>query len=863
MRKLYHLFLLVGGGLLLAGNFTGCSSDGTSDDPVGPNDPDEPQISVSLTNNAPETTSVVLNLETSGISEYAWSVSEGNVTTLPKPEIVFANAQENGQRAEAKDGVNTIEVKGLNGNTEYTVFVATKSSEGYDVKDVHFTTADYTQIVTVTDVKQFSMTFHVKLDADKYFRWALCPYDTYLDMKAQMMHTDADFLAYNGGLTGQGEQTITVIDGKMADGSDPVDEWDDPMSFKVGAAYVLLLGECDAEGNLLYDIVGGGGGDIGGWDDDDNWGVLSTPMTRSFPDSCIGEYSETCEDDIIAWTGAYARQRLWAAPATPGKGEVEATPTTQTSRRVIFHLKPTADMVCYAALHMPASDWQNYVELYGETGAGALLTKEVMPETGEIDYEADGLTVGEQYSLVILSAFSQDYSVQNLQVIPFTAKESTMKVPVVEVKGIEAPADAEPTGPYYVWFNIKAPNKDLASAKYSCAYTKEWVKTLNGGETSLNALFDRYGVPMTDDIIASINSDAGFNMEFSSWENTESRLYIQAFNTDEVAEIYWGASTAPEEQPKERVESSLFNDLLGDWTAVYKNDKAKNGTKFKVTIAAAPEKPASMTAAEKQQLITYWTDVMGKTPAEAEERVANDFADYQARAQRFGEKYREQNRLVCRGLEYYDTANTNFSYYELGYYSPWTLFTDISYSAYSTDDLFYDYGSKWFIEIGKDTDGKDILKVATNPNYIAPVQFIDDKEYHLGLPISGNFYSYGAIDWPVTVSDDKDTITISGVSDESSNVYYPSLIYVKSGFVQSSASGTDGIVLTRGWEEPSVSQQSARRIELPKVQNGVNSHFKRTKLPYAGELKPCRKVSAQPVTKFSLDERVVARMQRK
>lgn len=864
MRKLYQLFLLVGGGIFLSSSLVGCSSDGTNGDPDGPNGPDEPKISVSLTNDAASTTSIVLKLETSGISEYAWSVSEGEVTTLPKPEIIFANAQVNGQKAEAMDGVNTIAVKGLKGNAKYTVFVAPKSANGYEeVQSVSFTTADYSQIITVVDVQQFSVTFHVKMAADRYYRWALCSYINYVDMKEQMGTADADFLQYNGGLMGQGEQTITIIDGKMADGSDPVDpDMDTPLEFKVGHPYVLLVGECNAEGELLFDLAGGG---------DDDWGdLLSAPVTRSFPDSCIGEYTEVCSDTHTQWTGAYAKQRLVAAPATQGAGEVKVEMTEQTAKHVTFHLTPTSDVIGYATLAIPVSEWEFYSELYGEAGAISTLTQMQM-ETGETDVVADDLVVGEKYCLLVLSAFSQDFSVQSFQKIPFEAKNSTMPVPELVITGVDAPADSEQKGPYFVWFNIKAPNKDLVSAKYSCEYTKNWVPTLNGGETSLKELLSRYGVPLEADMIASINSDAGFNMSFSSWENTESRLYVQAFNADEVSEIYWGASTSPEEPAKERVESSLFNDLLGDWTAVYKSDKCAEGAKFKVTIAAAPERPEGAIPADlKKKLTDYYVNLKQISEEQAAALVEQEYQNYQDRAKRFGEKYREQNRLVCRGFEMYDSSNPYFSYYKIGYLSPWDLFGDTSYSAYATDDLFYDYGAKWFLEIGKDPEGHDIVKVAANPNYISPLQNTQsNKEYHLGFPISGEYFSYGALDFPVAVSADKNEMVVQGLTLEgeggTKQDYYPSLVYLGyGGFVQSASSGTDAIILTRGWTEPSATQQSARRVQQAEPQNGRNNHFYRTKLFYNPQA-ACKKIVLKPVTELPHSEsaaRMAVRMRK-
>ena len=666
---------------------------------------------------------------------------------------------------------------------------------------------------------------------------------------------DVDLLLYGGALA-QGEQTIYAQDGKMADGSEPEDpEWDYPMSVKPGVYYVVLVGQCDADGNVMWESSGGG-------DDDDMW-LLSVPATRSASEN-LGDYTETCPDDWYAWTGFYARQLLWAAPPTQGPSEVKVEVTAQTARRVSFHLTPTEDMLGYGVLSLPVSEWESWVEMFGESGAQAMLANgysQMM--TGEQDLDVDDLVVGEKYYLLILSTFSEDYSVQTFQKVPFEAKESTMPAAEVVVRGIDAPAGAEQTGPYYVWFNIKAPNKDVYAAKYSCEYTKNWVGLINGGESTINQTLESYGVALGADQIASINSDAGLNMAFSSWENTESRLYVQSFNADEVANIYWGASTSPEEPDQARVESSLFSDLLGDWTAVYtiKSGTSTKELTFKVTIADAPECPEGAISADlKSSLTDYYVRTKGISEAEAAALVEQEYANYQARAKRYGEKYRGQNRLVCRGLEYSST-----SYYQLGYTSPWDLFGKTTYSAYSTDDLFYDYGSKWFLEIGKDDAGNDLLKVATNYLSVAPVQNgldVYGSEFRLGFRM--DYYSYFTLDFPVELSDDKNTLTVKGITAEDTSgvetAYYPSVCYIRTGYVFTGALGGGDLVLTRGWSGASTTQQSALRVQQPEPQNGRNNRFYRTKLPVPGFGKtPCGHTVLTPMTQRPCSERV-ARM---
>ena len=93
---------------------------------------------------------------------------------------------------------------------------------------------------------------------------------------------------------------------------------------------------------------------------------------------------------------------------------------------------------------------------------------------------------------------------------------------------------------------------------------------------------------------------------------------------------------------------------------------------------------------------------------------------------------------------------------------------------------------------------------------------------------------------------------IQGISydngDGTKTDYYPSLIYLQQGFVMSDSSGTDAIVLTRGWEEPAVSQQSARMAQSAVApQNGRNHRFYRTKL-FSSPQAACKTVVVKPLT---------------
>ena len=111
-------------------------------------------------------------------------------------------------------------------------------------------------------------------------------------------------------------------------------------------------------------------------------------------------------------------------------------------------------------------------------------------------------------------------------------------------------------------------------------------------------------------------------------------------------------------------------------------------------------------------------------------------------------------------------------------------------------------------------------------------------------------------------------MTVQGLklqnTDGEETFYYPSVCYLMSGFVMSSATGTDNIVLTRGWSDDDASQQSARRVQRAEPQNGRNHRFYRTKLFYDPQ-NVCKKVVIKPVTELPRSEkaaRMAARLQK-
>ncbi|MEG1622534.1 MAG: hypothetical protein RR330_04105 [Alistipes sp.] len=239
------------------------------------------------------------------------------------------------------------------------------------------------------------------------------------------------------------------------------------------------------------------------------------------------------------------------------------------------------------------------------------------------------------------------------------------------------------------------------------------------------------------------------------------------------------------------VESTLFTDLLGDWTATM------NGTvTFPVKIAAG----------------------------------ANDAT---------AAVYRKLNRLVCLGFE----CSTEFP---MVYRSPEDLIAgkEGEYWVTYPEDAVNDYGPKWFLQIATG----DVVTVPAN-NEIPLHYYKASPAYLLG--VNGTKLRTAG-DFPTTISADKNTITVTCYVNEGKS-YYPSALVKQSTGWGIVLVGTTDLVLTRNTPAtagkklvsglPSSHKGGVRHsaIEYLKGVNGVVEHIgKRTNVavPYRAAVKP-------------------------
>ena len=778
-------------------------------------------------------TSATFSLKSSSIDAFAYYVHEGELAEGDlDPILLYAEAQEEGRVAEVKKGSSTFAIYGLEANVDYSVYLVYTDNDQFETLSAEFTTTAYERIITVIETNKDGFKFHIEVPDTMTYRWAILPLEQWNSYKDNWRHTDYGFLM--DGRMAQGAQTIAIKDG---------DYWlyeDDPWSIYPGVPFIVLLAECDENGELDVTI------EEEVWDDpwgDDDMGVWA-PATRvgsSTPVNGIGEYSEALDPrDNAIINGLYARQIMYA-DVTMVESEIDINVVSKTQRRVTLSFSTDNVDLQYAVAPFSMEDYRLWVNTVSERA---------IPTTILTYYGADAysgyteivtspeyfpMMLDSTYIFGVVGIYEVDGSVLSYDTIHVTLTKSNMAPAEATIKGIEDPdGDAN-----MVWFNVKSESQNVAGAKYLMNYTKEFVPMLNEyksygftEEEAMGMLMDSYGNYLEEQDIAAINSAAGFDISFTSAEETESMLLLALYNAEEGVSYVSGTSTSGSIPALDRVNSTLFEELTGDWKAQlvtmvydhydyenYVSVYRKDTVSFIMTLATEPEAaPAKFdTTVEGYNDLYDWfyNNALGKgaTDAEADayakELIEDQVAEYGEWQKHYAEKYYGQNYIVGRG---YSVG------YAPEYQSPWSLFIDLNYSAYAVQDLFYEYGPKLFFQVNAD-ETITLLTDATGMT-VAPLYTSGSDYVILGYNPENPGGSYSG-NYPVEVSDDKNTITIKGAEQED-GVYYPAVGYATAYYSMVSYKVVDEVVLTRTTDEEAAMSTRRRTSKTEPVTETVN-----------------------------------------
>lgn len=371
--------------------------------------------------------------------------------------------------------------------------------------------------------------------------------------------------------------------------------------------------------------------------------------------------------------------------------------------------------------------------------------------------------------------------------------------------------------PYTARFNVKCTStadNPVVKCYYGANYLTDWVYSVNQGSS-----YETLGktVEFTAEEIKKINSSAGLDMSIPTIDHETTRLVVVAYNDENISngiDLYEDAldhpavddCTTPYAVAKTIEENPLLDDgvLTGDWTltATLKGgaevkQKVHIRDMFVEGVDYPSELPDSVLKVYRDS--TEWTDP----------EIFGYFEQFKTLSKEYNKgRLRNQNKLLLEG--WLDDSQGS-----LTYLSPWDLFKHKEISTVDVPSMFARFGPKIYIHVNKDKQGRDSLSVTANKMFVSPVADWSVPFYLAGraadnstvFQYSDNDGNYvGALEFPVTLSEDRQTITIHPLETgegESKVEWYPNVIGVSTAMNTTSyileTPIESAVVLTKGW----------------------------------------------------------------
>lgn len=780
---------------------TGCKEDSTEEGPK----PVEPSLTAELV--AATSTTAELRLTTTAITEAAYAVTKAGDDALD-PTVIFASGTRGISCAE---GETSVTVRNLEPLTDYVIYVAgiTEEEEFFDqVASVSLTTADFAEDLSIYDVDYDSFKAHVKVpdnlaESGNVIKWGLCDLATYY-MNASL--PDAELLNlsdeyYHNYFTEDWTFEFTN------ENSIVYDENGDPQLDETGSTLVYY--DPIVPGGTYFAMFG-----------EFAWG--SHPY--GFGE---GYYSPLCDVEgfyMAQWMGENPQEKdYWTGFYQNVTVDLKAPEVLDASLNISLNLRPiggvvsvspdeavklycisvlddtTYQMLLSMALNNDPDNMQWYI-----TTLNAMFTIYAMSGSGPMDITLEDMLYIDKeatYHVFATGMGNEQGTSQCYEHITFQLPDPTMPAPEVVVTPIKNPNGEE--SPYEVWFNVKCTSKDALSGMYACNYQREWEAALNQGYTNADLIESGYELTSTE--IGQINTDEGLNISFSSREDATSYLGVVVYNEEGTAsEPSVAQNTTIVEPAADPVNSELFTDLLGDWTATATIQYQEYDYETFDYITRTQEISSKVTIGDVGYEATLPDDVYNyyyeNTKYTTKEQVDALYDEFKAAVDLFNQKTKNQNRLLCQGLDLeipvYDT-------HYCAYASPYDLFISESYSGFDSESPVFDFGPKWYLQIAADGS----VSVPFNANMFAPLSAWSTYEYHLvgvsqtaSLPYVVEESKVATGYFPAEVSSDKNTITINPITYNDDTYYMnPGRLYY--GSYQLASRIISPITLTRGWDE--------------------------------------------------------------
>ena len=756
-----------------------------------------------------------IKLTTENIAQYAYVVETSDTNLIP--DLIFAT----GEVAPCEDGQNLVDLTALSPNTDYVAIFAAATIEDEflsDVVKVTFKTEAFTEELTIYDIDYMSFSAHFNYPKDKIgegnvIKWGLTEFPVYYTNRLVKGFTDAEMLnmnddVYHNYVTESTTWLFNEENSYVGTPSEDAPVFYDPIV--PGQPMYLMLGE------FAYDP-----------NDHWGWGPGYYSALFDF-NNYVAEYYATGKmpDDAKYWQGYNKKVFVQAKQPTKISAKPDVTfNLTPLGGNVTVKLPEGAYGMCIGMmdtstmlellplLNNDRSLIQWYITSYHSFMSGISFT--VFSDTTVKLEDYYYMRQNTNYTLYVTTLGDENGSKQSYKTFDFTLPKPTKPAPTATVKGIVNP-ETGVNDHDLVWFNLKCGSANAIAAKYLANYERDWaamvsqtMKALNITEPeAIDYMLQTYGVDLTAEELAAINLAEGWNVNFTTRPDASTVCGLSVMNDEgtwaSAIDIYRSAKE-PAATP---VHSSLFEDLKGEWTATTtirynhwhycktpgdpNHDCGHNiGNNENYIIGESDGNNYTVQATEKisskvvigevgyektlpEEVYQFFFEASNLKTKEQVDAVYNQF---KGAVDDFNANVRSQNRILCQGfsLEYDADVVTCPIPEHTGepdgiipakYASPYELFiADANtYSAYNYESPVFDFGPKWYLEIG--ADGK--VTAPFNVEYFAPMAqwyknvfqfigacsratmpFMRDSN---GNVVNGHF--------PVEVSADKNTITI-------------------------------------------------------------------------------------------------------
>ena len=815
------------------------------------------------------TSTAEIKLTTLNIGQYAYSVDVAGSNKDLAPDMIFAL----GTAYDCKDGDNTVVVEELTPATTYVVTFAgaTVEDEFYEkTVKVEFTTSSFTEELTVFDVDYMSISAHFNYPKEQVqpgnvIKWAIAEFPLYYENLTMKGYSDADMLnSYNDEYYHTAITESTTW--KFCEENGYIDEESSYYGPIVpGQPMYLLLGEfAYTDQHPIYA----------------NWknGYYLPLFDR---DNFLRDYAATgykkAPDQSKYWSG-YNRREFMEAKAptkmsakcdvkmnlTPRGGKITITPAEGIYGFCFAIVEPSLQMQILPLLNNQTKYMQWYITSYHSFANSVSLTS-----FGPIEMNLEefyDMKQNTEYTLHITALSDETGSKQSYATHKFTLPKATKPASKVTVKAIDNPNGENVWN--QAWFNIKCESGDAYKVRYIANYEREWMAVVNSytkvGYTEADALemlLGSYGASFSAEEVAAINSAEGYNIRFDSRADANTFLGVRVMNDEGTVSTAVGQCRTIKEPFATPVNSPLFEELKGEWTAtttiqynhyhychtpgdtnhdcgkLYKGDGkytiiTEDDTDNNYIVQATEQISSKVVIGEIGYESTLPEEVyqlfFNSSTLKTKEQVDAVYNQFKTTVDDFNANVRGQNRILCQGFELeYDADKISCQVPEHNdkpdgklytqFASPYDLFIadEKTYSAYNYESPVFDFGPKWYLEI----DANGNVTAPFNTNYFAPMaQWVPDGSVYqfVGLSQSASLpYVRDAegniinAHFPVTISADKNTITINplkhtysmkdenGITVTKTEDFYPNIGRDYNGQIQFYSRIIAPIILTR------------------------------------------------------------------